>query len=206
MKRLMGVAAVAVVVTGAVVGLWWKPWQSPVALPKSACWGILGPSDIRPVVGTSGMAKSVSQGNLLPSWMIPGGANGDPFPTECDITWNGNVVGRANVSASDAGVEGWVSQSQVKPVTLAPGIVMLPEDSGVMVFFRCDRMKPKFIYVEAEAVNGGITAQYSPTEAERNGYADIALKLAEAAAPEIHCNNPLTFPAAVPQLVPYPKY
>ncbi|MBF9071661.1 hypothetical protein [Streptacidiphilus fuscans] len=207
MRRSMVLSAIAVVAVGAVVGLWWKPWQSTIVkLPQSACWGILDQSDIRPVVGISGEVTAVTTGPLVPPPLKY--ANRQTLgPDECDIRWNGAVVAEADVSGASSDALS-VAASGDTLLPLAPGVVMTPYAVVPKIYFRCTGIQGGWTYgvVSAQSMNGGVDPNGSMSAAALNGFANIALKLAKVAAAEIPCTNHLDFPSAVPTLKPQAHY
>ncbi|MEY9843794.1 hypothetical protein [Streptacidiphilus sp. MAP5-3] len=204
--RAGAIAAIVVVAAGAVVGLWWKPWQSgALTLPKSGCWGILDQNDIRPAVGPDGTATTVSLGALAPNSNSPGG--GYFGLNSCYFKWNGRDVASAGLGAANSSALSEAAISST-PVTLAQGIVLVADSSSVDLYFRCVGIPNGSTYgdLQVTIMNGGVDSNGSTSETTRNGFANIALKLAKVAATKVPCSNHLDFPASVPELKPEPQY
>ncbi|WP_042379446.1 hypothetical protein [Streptacidiphilus melanogenes] len=196
--RRAGIVAVVVVtsVAAAVVGLWWKPWQS-MSLPQNACWGILNESDVRPLVGADG---TVSEARDRAS-IADGLKDSAGTPSGCGIEWNGSPVLTSMVfPGNDLSVQqqraGLIEGTQ--PINLGTGIVLFRGWSGAVISFLCDGLKDGnnhgFVSVRAGSAHGPITG------AVRDDYANIALKLAKAASAQGSCANKPAFPASVPSL------
>ncbi len=199
------IAVAALVAVAAVVGLWWKPWQS-VTLPQSACWGILSKDDLKPLAGADGTAVARTSGSTVVSTLKSGSNQGTPPNAQCAVSWNQNrTLLSINVdpqSAADmkaAEDPGLLTQA---PVNLGSGVVLLWQQDAAIVYFRCEGITwPDFPYAEVQ-VDGGPFALYYQAEehaskSDMNAYANIALNVSEAVAKQVPCANTLDFPQTV---------
>ncbi len=199
------ITVAAVVVVAAVVGLWWKPWQS-ATLPQSACWGMLSRDDLKPLAGADGTAGVRTSGNT-PVSLLKSGPKPLTLPdAECAVSWNRNktllMVSVDPQSTADMqGAEEQGLQSQA-PNNLGSGILLLWQGNTVIAFFRCGGITwPDSPYAEVEVSGGSFPLsgddQYAP-KSDMDAYASIALKVSKAIAKQLPCTNTLTFPQSAP--------
>ncbi|WP_042365854.1 hypothetical protein [Streptacidiphilus neutrinimicus] len=210
-KRAGIVATVVVLAAGAVVVGVWKPWHTAsVTLPQSACWGILGPDDIRPLEGTDGTATAVSltDSMVAPPLKSPNGHMDGIYA--CEVKWQGAAIAEAGVSgAGDDAITTAKSQGDpLQAIPLAPGVLLAPNGDAVNIYFRCEGIQGGWTYGDAHAgaMHGGVNQTSFGTESERNAYANIALKIAKAAAAQIPCTNHPAFPSSAPALKMYKPF
>ncbi len=210
-RAWISIVLAAVVAVAAVVGLWWKPWQSEsVALPRSACWGMLSKDDMMPLAGKDGTAVARTTETvadvLKPGSKLPYFHNAD-----CVVSWNG----KGTLLALSVGA-GWATEFQSleevdrpAPDNLGSGITLLWQSSGVYVSFPCEGITwPDSSYVELSVGGGNAPAGYRLTgsrlapESAMNAYASIGLKASKAIAKQLPCTNTLAFPQSAPTLKP----
>ncbi|MGF1425102.1 hypothetical protein [Kitasatospora sp. LaBMicrA B282] len=212
-RRRWAGAIAAVLVAAGVTAFWWKPWQS-VVLPQSACWSVLGPDDLRPLVGTNGTAVDHSGAEIVTP-MTAGLGSGQSY---CAVRWAGDSVLEATVQPSRNGLAMSGVQSRGgHALDFGPDAQgWIDDQHDILEFYlRCDFQVP------AEWADGPATpyvwitidgapedSQYSLTRV-RQAYADIALKIARTVVTQYQCTNPVhladkapTVPAAAKETTP----
>ncbi|MGW3233377.1 hypothetical protein [Kitasatospora sp. NPDC001095] len=208
-------AVVALAVVAAVGGgLWaWKPWQS-VELPRSACWGVLGANDLKPLAGTDGKATEPKPSREIATPAKPASGSRD---SRCLVSWPGGTIlldadvrpahdridadrkndaGGGSVIPLDfgSGTTGWITASRIVPGNAAVRLYVpcdydAPKDDG-------DQPPPKYIgvLVSGDVVHGATLGK------AHQAYADIALKIGRAAATAYECRNPVTLAGTAPRI------
>ena len=207
------VALAAFVAVAAVVGLWWKPWQS-VNLPQSACWGILSKDDLKPLAGADGTAVARISASTVVSTLKSGPDQGVLPNAQCAVWWNQNRT-LLSINVDPQSAAGMQAEEDPRSLTQAPvnlgsGVVLLWQQDAVFVYFRCEGITwTGSPYAEVQ-VDGGPFAPYRQAEghaskSEMNAYANIALKVSRAVAKQVPCTNTLTFPQSAPTPKPAPS-
>ncbi|MCX4746678.1 hypothetical protein OG455_14315 [Kitasatospora sp. NBC_01287] len=204
--RLLGWGLVVALVVGAgVTGLWWRPWQS-VALPKSACWGELGPADYGALAGDDGAAKAADRGS------IDGPVATGVVLANCRLMWSGGhranmlTVAVGSADDSDGTEDPRLLGSTLQAVDFGPdakGWIARGAGGPLAVQFACGyrsgggaKASPYLrIVVSGDDLGDTSTAQV------RSAYAGIALKVAKAVAHRLPCGNEPRLPAQ-PGFVP----
>ncbi len=198
----ISVVVAAVVAVAAVVGLWWKPWQS-VTLPQSACWGMLSKDDLKPLAGVDGTAVAQS-GSTTPLSTLKAG----PYPpsslstAECGVSWNrsGSLLGVTVYPESTEGMQTSERELGMAARSTFPGPgTVFSKGRVAVVFFHCEGVTTSYgePYSNVQvSVVGGVTGG-GASESLTNADAHIAFKLSEAIAKQVPCTNTLDFPQTV---------
>ncbi|MFC1402380.1 MULTISPECIES: hypothetical protein [Streptacidiphilus] len=200
-RRTIAIALAAAMVAVGLTALVWQPWQSDsvaTSLPNSACWGVLNQADAASVMGSSKKVTSSDDGTLVTglsnsarsACLIYGGGG----KTLLSRVW---VFSEASNVARLKGISG----NRITALNSEVNVVAFP--TGVALYFNCqDAAYAQGWPYAAVQVDSGSTSSASGWQP---GYANIALKIAKAVAPQAPCRNTITWPTTIPSSAASPS-
>lgn len=194
-------AAAAIVVTVAGAVIYSQQPKEKLAMPDSACWGILSRADLEPVAGSDGTMIVSTDQSLTGAFHLKELGS-------CDALWSGKHDGGILFTAFATPTSLKDAKTQIRPPLVetrwSPQVTAVSSLHGTELYYACaypssiTNLLLKFEpYVEVQVNGSTKISSHGATEA-RQAYAAMALKIAKAVARQLPCTNTINFPATAP--------